>query len=412
MKLIFDFGTTNIKYHCYDKENKLIYKNEISNHQVYFEKDNRFNPNKLLEFVENLIHKFIRKYNTNLEIGFSSAMHSLILLDQNNNLLTPGFTLLDSLSELKNDYNQDFHAENGLISGSFLPIYKLKNGLIDEYKTKLKKITSLKGYLLNRLTGQEYLEISDAAGFGLINLDSRKYDKKILDYLELNETFLPKILNEVTEFKCTKFEKPVTIFLGSSDGAASAYYASSLNSQTLSLSIGTTLGLRKLVDHKPKLKNDNIYIFPVYDQSYICGISFSNGANNLQYALEKRDLDFNYLQKLSKIDINKLYSEKISFFPERGFTQQTLAKIEDYPDTDKLIKTIIYQLAQKIKTTWNMLDEELMQHSKIICTGGIFKSSYIKNFFNSFFTGDLVFSNSNLSIEGVLSLMVKKKDFA
>jgi len=410
MKLIFDFGTTNIKYHCYDEENKLIHKKEISNHQVYFQKDNRFNPDKLLKFVENLINKYICKYNTNLEIGLSSAMHSLILLDQNNHLLTPGFTLLDSLSELKNDYDQDFHAENGLISGSFLPIYKLKNGLLDEHKNNLKKITSLKGYLLNKLTGEDYLEISDAAGFGLINLDSRQYDQKILDYLQLNETFLPKILNEITEFKSTKFTKPVTIFLGSSDGAASAYYANSLNSQTLSLSIGTTLGLRKLVDHKPKLKNDNIYLFPVYDQSYICGISFSNGANNLQYVLEKRGLDFNYLQKMSKIDINNLYVENILFFPERGFAQQILAKIEDYPDTDKLIKTIIYQLAQKIKATWNMLDEELKHQSKIICTGGIFKSSYIKNFFNSFFTGDLVFSNSNLSIEGILSLMVKKKD--
>ncbi|KAF5303740.1 hypothetical protein FQR65_LT18962 [Abscondita terminalis] len=156
--------------------------------------------------------------------------------------------------------------------------------------------------------------VSDAAGLGLLNYKTKKYDSNLLSYSNISIKALPDILNENHFFKFSKNGFTINLSLGTSDGAAAAL-GSIENENDLSLSLGTTLGIRCISNSSIELKTEFDYCFPIYGEKYIYGISSSNAGNVIEVIYNKLKLD---LSKI-KYDINFIpdLKNQIYLFKER-----------------------------------------------------------------------------------------------
>jgi len=136
-------------------------------------------------------------------IGISAMMHGLIALDENNRLLTPFRTW-------RNNYTEDSAKELSEAFGFNIPArwsishlyYSIENH--EEFAERIDRITTLSGYINEKLTGVCGLGKGDASGMfpvdekGQYNSEYIKIINKMIAKkgLHINvEEMLPKILN-------------------------------------------------------------------------------------------------------------------------------------------------------------------------------------------------------------------------
>ncbi|ALD66503.1 FGGY family carbohydrate kinase [Spiroplasma cantharicola] len=394
IKIFIDLGTTNIKIEAYDNK-KIVDKISVLNKKIYFDEENNFSAEKLFNFLKEYLINLNIKFNKNLFVIFSSAMHTLIFLDENYNQIGKGHSLLEKIDfTLKNEEKNYFRKINKLVNSEFLPVYKIKN-----YKgINYDSITTLKSFILYKFTDENVIEISDAVGLGVINSRSKNYSKTILKNINVSESIFPKLLLERKVFNCSLNNFELQIDLGISDGASAAIGSVS-EENNISLSLGTTLGIRYVSQKYVEISHDFDYCFPIYNNKWIYGISSSNGANNIELIAKKMRLT---LDDLNEVDFSraKLIDKQIFFYKERF--DQNILNIEEVEFNIDLLYTYIIQMINRIKEYKKIIDSKKKSNSKIIATGGLFKNRQIIELFEKEFNSDIIISTvKNLSITGL-----------
>ncbi len=206
LSLGIELGSTRIKAILINDKHEVLASGSHSWENKYINNFWTYDTNDIWEGIRScyldLKRDFFNKYNETIttlgSIGISAMMHGYIVLDKNNNLLTPFRTWRNNNTEnyalkLTSVLNHQIPAR-----WSIAHLYYA----LQENEDHLKKIdfqTTLAGYVHYLLTNKKVLGINDASGMFPIDIKSKTYDSSAINIFNniLKEKNLPFTLEDI-----------------------------------------------------------------------------------------------------------------------------------------------------------------------------------------------------------------------
>jgi gluconokinase len=287
-----DIGTTATKAICFDLHGNVI--RQVSNaYPMYHPKPDWSvqNPQEILQTVIDGIAEITNGIQPQF-ISFSSAMQSIIAIDETGKPLTDAILWADnranSIAEkLKNsDKGKHFYQKTGIPIHPFSPMTKV--AWFKEFDpaifSQTYKFISIKEYVWHHLTNEYCTDTSMASGTGLLNIHTLQWDSEILDFLNLKTSQLSKVC-EVTH-QCKGISDDFLYVIGGGDGALANLGTGAMNKDCIALTIGTSGAVRLPID-KPYLDEQmRTQCYHLMDDQYLVLGAVNNGAIILQWLKE------------------------------------------------------------------------------------------------------------------------------
>ncbi|MEO7978796.1 gluconokinase [Flavobacterium sp.] len=299
-----DIGTTATKAICFDVHGNVV--RQVSNsYPMYHPKPNWSvqNPQEILETVLKCIKEITKGIQPEF-ISFSSAMQSIIAIDETGKPLTDALLWADNRAsgiaeELKNsEKGKHFYQKTGIPIHPFSPMTKIAwfKEFDSEVFLKTYKFISIKEYVWHYLTGEYYTDTSMASGTGLLNIHTLQWDDEVLGFLNIKPQQLSKVC-EVTH-QCKGISDDFLYVIGGGDGALANLGTGAMNKDCIALTIGTSGALRLPID-KPYLDEQmRTQCYHLMENQYLTLGAVNNGAIILQWLREtllKTDQSFEVL---------------------------------------------------------------------------------------------------------------------
>ncbi|MFO7257403.1 MAG: gluconokinase [Bacteroidota bacterium] len=262
-------------------------------------------PEQIWEaFVECIRATVARLGKAPVAIGFSTAMHSVIALDNSGRPLRKMLTWADSrcapyartLRELEDA--RELYEKTGTAIHAMSPLVKLVWLREREPETfrKAARFVSIKEYIWHRLFGVYEMDYSAASGTGLMDILQRQWNPKSLEIAGIGEhqlsTLVPthhkrndlrKELQEVLPLTPTPW-----FVVGGGDGCLANLGSNAITPGVACLTIGTS-GAVRIASPTPRYNFSSMTFNYILDEdTYICGGPINNGGVILQWYL--RDL--------------------------------------------------------------------------------------------------------------------------
>ncbi|CAD0009262.1 carbohydrate kinase [Flavobacterium salmonis] len=299
-----DIGTTATKAICFDRNGNVI--RQVSQpYAMYHLKPNWSvqNPQEILETVLNCISEITNGIQPEF-ISFSSAMQSIIAIDETGKPLTEAILWADNRAsgiaeELKSsEKGKHFYDRTGIPIHPFSPMTKIAwfKEYDSEVFSKTYKFISIKEYVWHYLTHEYCTDTSMASGTGLLNIHTLQWDDEVLEYLNIKPQQLSKVC-EVTH-QCKGISDDFLYVIGGGDGALANLGTGAMNKNCMALTIGTS-GAVRLPIEKPYLdEHMRTQCYHLMDNQYLTLGAVNNGAIILQWLREtllKTDQSFEIL---------------------------------------------------------------------------------------------------------------------
>lgn len=293
-----DLGTSSLKGTLVDNDGKVraIASSEyaLSHPKAGYSEQNPKAWIKACSEVLGQLKQQVADFTTGLAgISFSGQMHSLVLLDENFEVLRPAILWNDvrtteQCEVIMQTYGPELQQITGNIAleGFTLPKILWVKEHEPEIWAKVRHILLPKDYLRWWLTGELAMDLSDAAGTLLLDLKHKRWSQALLEYFEIVPELLPSLVrsSEATGVLRKKikqefgFEKEVMTFSGGADNACAALGAGILTPETGLVSIGTSgVFLRAqtgFTDHQGKL---HLFLHIVDNYYYAMGVTLAAG---------------------------------------------------------------------------------------------------------------------------------------
>lgn len=255
-----DLGTSSLKGSVYSTDGQLI-DSSASQYDLiiptkgYSEQNPQDWIRAFKEVIKNLIVK-IKDFSENIEaISFSGQMHSLVLLDENsevlrNAILWNDVRTTDQCNKIMNEFGEEIISisKNIALEGFTLPkiLWVMENE--PEIWKKTRHILLPKDYLRLYLTGNYNMDFSDAAGTLLLDIENRQWSKEITEKFRIDYSYLPELVESIEytgnikDNVCKELgiKSKVKVYAGAADNAASAVGAGIINSERGMVSVGTS----------------------------------------------------------------------------------------------------------------------------------------------------------------------------
>lgn len=232
-------------------------------------------------------------------VGFSSAMHSLLALDEDGIPLTNAIIWADlratpEAQRLKAEgLGSEFYRRSGCpVHPMYLPAKVL---WLHEHAAGLRqaarRIVTLKDYLTWRLTGRYALDHSSASATGLLNLLALDWDEAILEAIGLDRGFLSELVHPLylldgftTPYaKAAGLPTGVPLVAGATDGTLSNLGAGVLSPGQLAVMIGTSAAARVCAPEPLLDPAARTWCYHLLPGLWIPGGAINNGGNILQW---------------------------------------------------------------------------------------------------------------------------------
>ncbi len=330
-----DLGTSALKGLVFDRKGKLVAEAvasyPMSNPQMGYSEQQ---PADWLKAADQILKELLGKV-TDLKdelagISFSGQMHSLVLLDEADQVVRPAILWNDvrttpqcqRITEIMGDKLLQ-HTKNKVLEGFTLP----KILWVQEHEPasweKVKHIQLPKDYLRFWLTDSYHMDESDAAGTLLLNQETKQWDEEILEEFGIDPAILPPLVasTEVVgtlkeEFKERyDFTKPVKVIAGGADNACGAVGAGILEEGLGLCSIGTSgvfLRYEKNVDRDYQGK---LHLFQhASGAAYSMGVTLAAG-DSLSWFKQRFAPDRSFNELLSEIGSVDAGSNGLLFTP-------------------------------------------------------------------------------------------------
>jgi gluconokinase len=260
-----------------------------------------------------------------LAIGFSSAMHSLIAVDELGNALAPMMTWADSRSaEVAEELRASVSGMNTYkISGTPLhamsPLCKLiwmkrnQSGLFD----KAHKFISIKEYIWYRLFNEFKIDHSIASATGLFDVEARIWSAAIMKMAGIDSERLSQPVGTgytkrgLSPSAMVLFRlHDVPFVIGASDGCLANLGTFATEPGVAAVTIGTS-GAVRVGSSRPVYSEAMTFSYVLDEQTYICGGPVNNGGIALQWLLR----DILGKESLAPADYEDLFARVASIIP-------------------------------------------------------------------------------------------------
>lgn len=299
-----DIGTTSTKAVLFTQQGEII-QQENKGYPLHTpdistaEQD----PDEIFQAVLHVISKVIAKSNISSEdlqfISFSSAMHSVIAMDEHDQPLTQCITWADNRSEawtrkIKEEMNgHEVYKRTGTPIHPMSPLSKLAWIVNEkpEIASKAKKYIGIKEYVFKKLFDQYVVDHSLASAMGMMNLKELDWDKEALTIAGVTRDQLSKLVPTTETFtNChAEFAKQLgissetTFVIGASDGVLSNIGVNAIGKGEVAVTIGTSGAIRTVIDRPQTDEKGRIFCYALTEKHWVIGGPVNNGGMVLRW---------------------------------------------------------------------------------------------------------------------------------
>lgn len=332
MYLGIDLGTSGVKLLLLTKEGKVV-KTTTKSYDLIFPNPGwtEQNPNDWYEATIKGLKEIVVGYEDNIKaIGFSGQMHGMVLLDENDNVIRNAILWNDQRTQNEVDYlnnkiGKDFlikETGNIAITGLTAPkILWVKNNEPENFK-KINKIMLPKDYLSYKLSNVFASDYTDASGTLYLDVNNKKYSKKVLEILDVKESWLPKlyesyeVVGNLTEElqKLLKLKSDVKVVIGGSDQSVGAIGVGIVDEGRCNISLGTSGVIFTAMSHFKDDKETNMQVYAHANNNYHMMGVMLNAAGSLKWWLEGILEEENYDDFFENLSSRSIHDD-IYFLP-------------------------------------------------------------------------------------------------
>lgn len=256
-----DLGTSAVKLLLVDQNGKVVQEVAkpyplIQEKTGYSEQNPEVWVDQTVAGLSNLLQNFSGSPDDIEGLSFSGQMHSLVLLDKNDEVLRNAILWNDTRTTEQCQQIYDRVGEtrlleitkNPALEGFTLPKLLWVKEHEPEIYAKAHKFLLPKDYVRYKLTGKLHMEYSDAAGTLLLNVSEKSWSKEICDLLDIDINLCPeliashdevgKVTSEIADK--TGLARTTLVFAGGADNACGAIGSGILEDRKTFCSIGTS----------------------------------------------------------------------------------------------------------------------------------------------------------------------------
>jgi gluconokinase len=302
--LTADLGTTSIKVLAFDLQAKVLaeHATPVSTQRPqpdWAEQDPVFILRAVIDGL-NAVYAQVKPLGQPLALSFSTAMHSLIGLDENAVPLTPSIIWSDNRATatwegLSETQHQFFYSTSGIPAHPMTPLLKLlwlRQNQADLFQ-KVKRWVGIKDFVLAHLSGEWLCDYSVAGASGLLNLKTLDWDHQLLADLKIQPGQLPQACPSTQQCSLTrhkfdltpsKLELPIglPIIVGGSDGCL-ANLGAAASEADLVATIGTSSAIRRFVPNLQLDAQRRMFCYVLQENQYVIGGGTNAGAVVLEW---------------------------------------------------------------------------------------------------------------------------------
>jgi len=294
-------GTSSVKATIFNGEVELVREASrsyplIQTRPGFVEQD----PQRVLEAFHQAIQEVLSGItNGPTVMVLSTAMHSLVAIDEFNQPITNLVTWADQRAEgeagqLRSSTQGDsLYQKTGTPIHAMSPLVKLAWFREDqpEIFERAKLWADLKSLILFDLLGEWMIDESLASATGIYNLLTRDWDKEALEWCGVTRKQLPRLVKTTDILGCIRPElakklglgENMRVVAGASDGALANLGVGAVYPGSLAISIGTSGAVRGMVN-EPKLDpHGRLFCYHVDGSHYIVGGPINNGGILLRW---------------------------------------------------------------------------------------------------------------------------------
>lgn len=293
-----DIGTTSTKAVLYDLKGN-VKQSANSEYQLYQTEPEMAeeDPEEILAAVIEVLQRVVQGAKLNpgelQGISFSAAMHSLILVDHENKLLTRAITWADNRAAkyskelLAQGVGQQIYAHTGTPIHPMAPLSKiiwLRNEKKDLFQ-KSAYFIDIKTYVFYQLFHVYRMEYSLASATGLFNIFTLDWDEQALAVAGIERSQLPKLVSPTASIqglaeiycKAIGISVDVPFIYGASDGVLSNLGVNAIDPGVLAVTIGTSGAVRTVLDHPVVDPQGRLFCYALTKDKWVVGGPVNNG---------------------------------------------------------------------------------------------------------------------------------------
>jgi gluconokinase len=301
-----DIGTTSTKGIAFSPSGDEIFKHSIS-YQLQYPKSGyaEQDPEEMFWAVTECIREVQENcYSSGnlLAVGFSTAMHGLICIDKDHNLLTQMITWADNRSaeeanQLKNtELGQQIYRQTGTPIHAMSPLCKLLwlKKHEPEIFSRTAKFIGIKEYLWFQFFNSYKVDESMASATGLFDFNTFDWNENGLQLTGIDKTHLPELVSvfhqeTIGEKWATELNILVgtPFVIGGSDGVLANLGAGATDEKCMAVTIGTS-GAVRITTNQPYIDQQMRTFCYVLDKNYfVTGGGMNNGGVILEWLQKK-----------------------------------------------------------------------------------------------------------------------------
>jgi len=231
-------------------------------------------------------------------IGWSSAMHSLLLVDDRGMPLGPAYTWLDGRAAAvaqdcwEHGPGRPLYERTGTPIHPLSPLIKLRwmGQTAPRDLARARHILSIKEWLWWRSFGEYAVDLATASASGLLDIHRGDWSAEALAYADLDRGRLSQ-LRAREEARSLRAEDPIfparwagaSVFLGASDGVLAQWGMGALTEDVLGISLGTSMALRRYASRPQLSRRKRNFAYRIDDRHWLLGAASNNGGPLLDW---------------------------------------------------------------------------------------------------------------------------------
>ncbi|WP_449599368.1 gluconokinase [Paenibacillus sp. Marseille-Q9583] len=297
-----DIGTTSTKAVLFSEKGEVI-QQENMGYPLYTpdmstaEQDPEEIFQAVLQAISNIMkHHSHKKLSF---VSFSSAMHSVIAMDENDQPLTPCITWADNRSEawahkIKDELNgHEVYKRTGTPIHPMSPLTKIAWIVNDlpEIASKVKIYIGIKEYIFKKFFNHYVVDHSLASAMGMMNLKTLDWDEEALQIAGITPAQLSELVPTTKIFTNCDSDLakqmgigPQTAFvIGASDGVLSNLGVNAIKKGEIAVTIGTSGAIRTIIDKPQTDEKGRIFCYALTEKHWVIGGPVNNGGMVLRW---------------------------------------------------------------------------------------------------------------------------------
>lgn len=391
-----DLGTSSLKGIVMDEGHNIILSSsasyDVNIPEVGFSEQN---PNDWIiafeEVMDTLLKELPSLKNAQLGMSFSGQMHSLVILDENDEVIRPAILWNDVRTSKESDLINELYGKeiiditkNRSLEGFTLPKLLWIKEHEKESFDKIKTILLPKDYLRFVITGSKDMDYSDASGTLLLDLNNKKWSSDVINKYGIKKEWLPNLV-ESSEFvgklnsKYSRLYGDINVYAGGADNACAALASGMISPQKGMISIGTSGVFLSAEEDLQDYQGLLHFFHHSISNYYSMGVTLSAGSS-LSWFKEVLKSNENFEVLLENISKIKPGSDGLIFTPyimgERtphfdANTRGTFIGMDAIHTQDHFLRSVLEGITYSLKNSYDLIrNERTTEFNQIISVGG------------------------------------------